>query len=306
MRRNRRHGVTLVELLVVVSIIAALVALLLPAVQASREAARNTVCVNHLKQMGVAVQSHLASMGHFPSGGWGASWTGDPLRGYGPKQPGGWMYNILDFLEQNPVRRDRHSMEMVIESFICPTRRHPDLFPHENNPYRLINAVKPTRVARSDYAINAGDSGLNHLGTQQQCGPASEADAESGYEWPDASRYTGISYFRSQIASRRVTDGLSHTYLVGEKYLDDRDYETGADAGDCGFALMGYAADTVRLTIEPPRRDKASGLISPFGSAHAGACNFVFCDGSVQAISYDIEPPVHRALGNRQDERTTP
>src|SRR5688572_20514370 len=98
-------GFTTVELLVVIAIIGILVALLLPAVLASREASRAQVCRNNLKQLALASLNHLATHGHFPSGGWGASWTGDPDRGYARRQPGGWTYNILAFIEH----ADTHS-----------------------------------------------------------------------------------------------------------------------------------------------------------------------------------------------------
>ena len=114
------HGFTLVELLVVVAIIGILIALLLPAVQAAREAGRRLQCSNNLKQIGLACSTHVSSQKHFPTGGWGWNWVGDADRGYGRNQPGGWVFNILPGLEMNSIHdlgKGRHvDRDVVVDA----------------------------------------------------------------------------------------------------------------------------------------------------------------------------------------------
>ncbi len=99
----QRPAFTLVELLVVISIIAMLVVLLLPAVQAAREAARLNQCRNNVKQLSLAALNHESAHGHLPTGGWSRLFAGDSVLGFGKNQPGGWFYAILPFKEEQAV-----------------------------------------------------------------------------------------------------------------------------------------------------------------------------------------------------------
>src|SRR5438477_3704731 len=101
--RAIRRGFTLVELLVVIAIIGVLVALLLPAVQSAREAARRMQCQNNLKQFGLAFQNHADTHKHLPTDGFGYGWVGDPDLGFGADQPGPWTFNILPYCEQKSI-----------------------------------------------------------------------------------------------------------------------------------------------------------------------------------------------------------
>ena len=147
-----QDGFTLVELLVVIAIIGVLVALLLPAVQAAREAARRSQCQNHLKQIGLGTLNFESTYQHFPSGGWNVSWTADPNRGVGPDQPGSWIYNLLSFIEQGNLRElgagatigspafEEASIKLhqtPIATFNCPSRRAAAIYPASYNNVRL-------------------------------------------------------------------------------------------------------------------------------------------------------------------------
>ena len=102
-REAGRRGFTLVELLVVIAIIGILVGMLLPAVEASREAGRKAQCMNNLKQMANGALQHESAQGFFPTGGWGYQWGGDPDRGFTKLQPGGWIYNLLPYVGEQAL-----------------------------------------------------------------------------------------------------------------------------------------------------------------------------------------------------------
>ena len=303
--RHRAH--TLLELLVSIAIVGILFSLLLAAVQMAREAARQTHCRHNLSQLGVAMMTHHSTYGHFPSGGWGYLWVGDPDRGSGPRQPGGWIIPLLPYLEQGPSYTlgaggdtftkkagATQQMQLCQPIMTCPTRRACALYPYVGRPPHNANWV--AEVAKSDYAVNAGDV-LCGMGS----GPVSLLQGDHpNYGWPEVARATGICYLRSRISFGEVSDGASNTYCIGEKY---RTTEKN-DMGDDQSAYTGYDFDTFRWADASyqPKRDSAAPAPIGFGSMHSGGCNFVFVDGSTRSISYQIAPEVHRRLGNRMDQ----
>jgi len=335
MRRPIEKGFTLVELLVVIAIIGVLVALLLPAVQAAREAARRIQCSNHLKQFGIAAHSHLDAYGLFPTNGWGWWWIGDPDRGVDRRQPGGWIFNLLPYLEQENVYdlqsglpfqstqrlgAAKTMLETPIAMFNCPSRRPAALYPTgecgsmQNNPNFSATV---TDVARSDYASNGGSvaQDAGGRGIFMFYGPKSIADAESheGQEnWEKiAEASTGVFYPGSEITVADIEDGTSHTYLFGEKTINPDYYTNGLSLGDNEYMFTGDNGDITRWAGPkavqnqedcPMWQDRPGiDLWTCFGSIHPGGVNMVFCDGNVRSIDYDIDLVIHGRLADRRD-----
>ena len=295
----RKKAFTLVELLVVITIIGILISLLLPAVQSAREAARRLQCSNNLKQIGLAFLNHEQAVGHFPTSGFGWSETtsfivGDPDLGVGELQPGGWVFNILPYMEQQalhdlgvgltaeakkPFFAQRE--QTPLSAMNCPTRRpsiiHPCLTSHQP-----ANAGTFTSAAKGDYAANAGD----------QVDSQTQTDA------------TGVCFKLSTIRVASIRDGLSNTYMVGEKSLWTDSYDTGTSGGDDDSMYWGGNCDSLRVTyaeyVLGPDRTGYDGCVQ-FGSAHASGFNMAFCDGSVHSMSYSIDATAHANLGNRKD-----
>jgi prepilin-type N-terminal cleavage/methylation domain-containing protein/prepilin-type processing-associated H-X9-DG protein len=331
-RTPNRLGFTLVELLVVITIIAILIALLLPAVQMAREAARRAQCANNLKQMALACLQHEEHHKFLPSSGWDWTWAGDPDRGFGKTQPGGWHYSILAYMGLDNLHDMGKSKnysasvtatETPINTFICPSRRDCIGYPFTNGTNFNLFPRRPSVIGRSDYAANSGDGSHGVGGTVSAASgsnPYATGDAMSDGRWVTDSygktHCTGVIFRHSECTMAFITDGASNTYLIGEKYLSSDEYNGSTDTGDDQGWMEGYDYDTNRwvqlgdITASdpanrgycPPLQD-TSGYTDyyRFGSAHGTGLNMAFCDGSIQSISYDIDPETHRRLGNRED-----
>lgn len=338
--RRRHHpptGLTLVEVLVVVAIVGLLVALLLPAVQAAREAARRTTCASNLKQLALACLAHEQARGFLPTGGWGGAWTGDPDRGYAEKQPGGWAFNILAHVEQERLRMlgagltdaaakaDQAVIRLTtpVSLFTCPSRRSAVLWPLAATKAALsLTAVPSTQsrrlaaVVRGDYAASMGGGDLpNRYRSGGSFSPAGYADLMDDAAWiksfgppPD-----GVIFRRSRIRLKDVVDGLSGTYLLGEKYVDPGQLATGTSDDDDQCLYSGHDRDVLRVGLSPPCQDAAGfdptslyGSYPPaiaFGSSHPAACGMAMVDGSVRTVDYSVDAGIHRSAASRNDGR---
>ncbi len=287
-----QRAFTLVELLVVIAIIGILIALLLPAIQASRETARMIQCKNNLRQIAVAMLNHETALRTFPAGGWSAAWMGDPNAGSGSRQPGGWIYQTLPFLEQQSIADKGLGMQgpelvtalteigkSVTPLFQCPSRRAVKLYPALD--MRAWNFVALKEAAKSDYGANGGNNiYINRVSWPTPELPIVTSNCREKYpncNWMNKQywmeRYwNGIVGDHTGAKASQITDGSSTTFLTGEKWVYELYYEivsvdTDVDnatnnmaadnPGDDGSMYTGFDYDSVRIanTNSLPKRD---------------------------------------------------
>ncbi|QDU56604.1 DUF1559 domain-containing protein [Aeoliella mucimassa] len=331
---------TLVELLVVIAIIGILVALLLPAVQSAREAARRAECKNKLKQLGLAAINHHDVQGHFPTGGWGWRYAGDADGGYGEKQPGGWYFNILEYCENGQIRDmasdgdystvsanqkalAKQRIETTVDLFICPSRRGGGVYPYiRTDGSEYYNADRPEVLGRNDFAANSGSlfpgsiwEGPRQRGSMMPAVPEytnfTTYSTTQGYY---TTRGNGVVLGLSEVRMAQITDGSSQVLLIGEKHIPYGEYDTGTFPGNDQGWDLGFDTDVNRWTKFPPLSDSVDfpsnitgdNRVSIFGSAHPAGCQFVLCDGSVHTITYDVDPVTYARLGSIADGEILP
>ena len=309
-----RRAFTLVELLTVIALIGVLAALLLPAVQAARGAARNVDCKNKIHQLALAFQTHYAAHGRFAGDGWGYRWVGDPDRGDGWRQPGGWIYRLLPFIEADTIRQlgsdqqpdvitpeQEYGLAQATQQhlgwFNCPSRR-PARLTLLTTEWEYVNMDNGQLTATVSYDANWGSQPVVYKG-----GPANPIMDMSERQLNLLPTSDGIVFPLSAIKASRITDGLSKTYLVGDMFFWATDNTDSPDGRELHSPLSSYY---VKSAYDPPLRDMPPDptigrALQRWGSAYPQNWNVAFCDGSVQSMSFDIELETHRRLANRAD-----
>ena len=287
---TRRNGFTLIELLVVIAIIAILIGLLLPAVQKVREAASRMKCQNHLKQMGLAIHNYHDAKGFLPTGG--QYWSDGPVLVNGsladpPQQGLGWAAQILPFIEQDGISKLTTWTEQrmaLVPIYFCPSRRAP----------LTITTGHGTR-GMLDYCSVTGAGG-EYDGSGPYYGLIVR-NFQGAWTTPVPANSPRVGPIRMSAA----TDGLSTTWMLGEKRLDKTRYLTGDWHDDQGFT-SGWDPDIVRNTTYAWGPDAPGGVNgNEFGSAHPNGINAAMGDGSVRTIRYGTSTTILTQLGDRRD-----
>jgi prepilin-type N-terminal cleavage/methylation domain-containing protein len=313
--KSQRRAFTLVELLVVIAIIGILIALLLPAVQAAREAARRVQCANNLKQVGLALVAYERANKKF------ANDAGDFMQvTLHPTDPNAdvypnWMVSMLPFMDEitsyntwvqlagyrTVAQVNPNAAVMLaatpIRSLYCPSRRGAAPYPTRSG--LSIGGAVITKAARSDYALNGGadaQPAMNH------------ADPQVGLPgiW-DALKVGSAQGKSKTVRVRDVKDGLSKTYFAAEKMIPMDSYESGQFWGDDSSIYICPLGDCVRFAEQPPQHDiinhfdnnQTCWACHSFGSAHSSCWNAVYCDGSVHSLTFTMSFATHRALASR-------
>ena len=306
-----KRGFTLVELLVVIAIIGILVALLLPAVQSAREAARRTQCVNNLKQLGLAAHNFHDTQGFLPPSRL-ANNSADTTKWNWVT----WAVLVLPYIEQQnyydqwdiTIPYENHSeavTKRAVATFYCPSRRMPGIDFSNDTPSGGL----------SDYAASAGrgpNDGVNVNGVIHENARGAMICAKWTLDSTKkkVDRWTGVVNFAS------ITDGTSNTFLFGEKHVrrdtkfgtrEDRSVYTSSNNNNYRrYAGIDRTTGTEYVIARWDFVDVTQGEDNKmFGSRHAGSvCQFVLVDGSVRTVAPNTKVDILGALSERDDGLT--
>ena len=276
-RIDTQRGFTLVELLVVIAIIGILIGMLLPAVQAVREAARRTTCANNLVQIGLAMHNYEFAFGSLPPGCVDKQGPIQNVTG-GGAQHVSWTVHILRFIEQNGIA---------------------DNFDIEAGTYAQANAPARAMVITSFLC----PSDQNDINRAKTAGLSTYAGCHHGVEAPIDVDNNGLLFLNSSVDYGDIYDGSSNTILVGEFIAEDIDFGwasgTRASLRNCGELLgeRDWLATYGGGSITTMKKDFVGG----FSSRHPGGANFLLADGSVSFYSNSIDPALFEYLGERSD-----
>ena len=299
---RNRQGFTLVELLVVIAIIGILVALLLPAIQAAREAARRSQCGNNIRQIGLALHNYHDSHNVFPAGnivrgfhsdGCRASNAESPIYGHGAP----WTVVLTPYLEDTAL----HSQFDFDLPFDFTGRGDsPNWeFQREPNPRFHCPSSRDTRATFNGnhyYGVAGGGS--------HQC-------RWTGLGYSNFNN--GSMYLNSSISMRHLLDGTSNVFLVGEQSMrvPGREQATGIAWGASARAHGDHGLHTnvagARYPINSNAAQKAAGthrwgiMTRTFSSEHPGGCHFLMGDASVHFVNDTINLTIYRNLGIRDN-----
>jgi prepilin-type N-terminal cleavage/methylation domain-containing protein len=300
-------GFTLVELLVVIAIIGILVALLLPAIQAAREAARRSQCANNLKQLGLACHNYHDTRKALPPARYRdkySTWFAFIM----PYMEQSNEYDLWDFDKPYTDPVNKRARTVFIPTYFCPSRRGAGgeglLAPAS------AASIYNTQGSTGDYAGNYGKS--TSL-------PTAQPDPVTGSYYPDdfGTIVTPIKCFdrntckkfQSMVAFKNITDGMSKTFLAGEKQVPPTKYGIVASPDDSIYEGDFVQNHTRAAGINYPpaasgdyEDDGSNGMPywgGLFGSNHPGITQFVYCDGSVRAVQTSLDLIVYEAMATR-------